>query len=442
MTAISDSPVNDKSASTQDNHEYQGQTAISPFNALDKYLSIPTNDQKQWWQLTGSLLGRMLRSAQYPVDQQYQYLTFFDRHIAPRLGPYPPRFRSSITVSGQPIELSINYQQYGPTQPVVRIGFEALDTHSGTERDPFNQLPASGLISSLSSLGLKGFDPALFFYFGHRHTVNVEEKAQLQGPLASRVRVKSQHGFGADLKNGTVLVKGYTFPGLKTVASGQSMSSLMTDSIFHLPEANPGQGQTCRDAWAVIDDYLSEVNGYNDLHLFSWDYVAPSNSRLKFYAVSIDLTWRKVQEVWTLNHRTATHAPTMQGLIYLRQLWDFIKPGASERELPEDRPAHVKDNETPLLWNYEMTPGSAVPLAKLYFSLHGVSDLDCARNLARFFEAVGWEELATGYLDTVKSYFPGYDLSKTSHLIMWVSFAYSEKTGVYLSVYYHSSGNV
>lgn len=37
---------------------------------------------------------------------------------------------------------------------------------------------------------------------------------------------------------------------------------------------------------------------------------------------------------------------------------------------------------------------------------------------------------------------PEHDLAKTSHLVMWVSYAYSEKTGVYVSVYYHSSGDV
>jgi hypothetical protein len=34
---------------------------------------------------------------------------------------------------------------------------------------------------------------------------------------------------------------------------------------------------------------------------------------------------------------------------------------------------------------------------------------------------------------------PERDLSKTARLTSWISFAYTEKTGVYLSVYYHSS---
>lgn len=34
---------------------------------------------------------------------------------------------------------------------------------------------------------------------------------------------------------------------------------------------------------------------------------------------------------------------------------------------------------------------------------------------------------------------PERDLSKTARLTSWISFAFSEKTGVYLSVYYHSS---
>ncbi|KAL4922911.1 aromatic prenyltransferase [Aspergillus aurantiobrunneus] len=416
--------------------------ATPAYQALTKYLTFPTNDQEQWWQRTGALLGRMLESTGYPVPQQYQYLTFFLKQVVPSLGPYPARFRSSVTVSGQPIELSVNYQQHGDTQPIVRIGCEALDSYSGTERDPFNQLPASAVISNLSRLGLDGFDPQLFSYFSLRHTINPEEKAQLQGPLAGRVLIKSQHGFGFDLKDGNVLAKGYSFPGLKTITSGQSMSALVTESITHIrPGKTDTDEPTCIDSWNMIDSYLAEVNGYSNVHLWSWDYVDPAKSRLKIYAASTELSWRKLEEAWTLNRRAAHHPANAQGLQYLRQLWDFMQLGDAERVLPADRPAHVKQNEPFLLWNYEMTPGEPIPIAKPYLSLHGVNDLACVRNLARFFDIVGWKDLAGTYPDTVKAYYPEYDLETTSHLVMWVSFSYSEKKGVYLSVYYHSSAD-
>ncbi len=377
-------------------------TPIPPFDALSKYLSLPTNHQEQWWHQTGSLLGRMLQSAQYPLDEQYQYLTFFERQVSPRLGPYPARFRSSVTVSGQPIELSVNYQQRGDTRPIVRIGFEAMDSYSGSSAiDPFNQLPASDVIRGLSRLGLKGFDPHLFTYFGFTHTLTEEEKARLADPeLASRVHLKSQYGFGIDLKNGSVVVKGYTFPGLKAIASGQSMSALITDSISQLqpPKAN------CVDAWEAVKSYLTETDGFNEFHVWSWDYVDPSMSRLKFYSVSPEFTWRKVEEVWTLNKRTAEDPANIEGLRHLRRLWDIIQPGDSKRQVLEDRPAHLKQHETPLLWNYEMTPGTPIPCAKPYISLHGINDLACVENLARFFEVVGWKDLAASYPGIVKAY--------------------------------------
>lgn len=34
---------------------------------------------------------------------------------------------------------------------------------------------------------------------------------------------------------------------------------------------------------------------------------------------------------------------------------------------------------------------------------------------------------------------PDLDISKTARLLLWVSFAYTEKSGVYLSVYFHPS---
>ncbi|BCS24043.1 uncharacterized protein APUU_40487S [Aspergillus puulaauensis] len=414
-------------------------TPIPPFDALSKYVSPPTNDQEQWWHHTGSLLGRMLQSAQYPLDQQYQYLKFFEGQVSPRLGPYPSRFRSNVTVSGDPVELSVNYQQRGGTRPIVRIGFEAMDSYSGSKIDPFNQLPASDVIRGLSRLELKGFDPHLFAYFGFRHTLTKEETDRLADPeLAGRTLLRSQYGFGLDLKNGSVVVKGYTFPGLKTVASGQSISELVTDSISQLSQPKA----SCADAWETVKGYMAETSSFNQFHVWSWDYVDPSLSRLKFYSVSNEFTWRKVEEVWTVNKLLAADPVNIEGLKYLRQLWDIIQPSDSERKVIEDRPAYIREHETPLLWNYEMTPGSPIPYAKPYFSMHGINDLACVENLARFFEVAGLKDLAASYPGIVKAYFPEHDLAKTSHLVMWVSYAYSEKTGIYLSVYYHSSGDV
>ncbi|KAL4744232.1 hypothetical protein BDW72DRAFT_109700 [Aspergillus terricola var. indicus] len=408
-------------------------SAPAPFDVLTTALTFPTRDQEQWWRKTGPMLGQMLASSGYTLDQQYQHLTFYHNQLVPRLGPHPATFHSSLTVSGLPMEFSINYQQKG-AHPTVRIGAEPIDSFSGTERDPFNQIPPAEMVSHFARAGLKGFDPQLYSYFEPKHTLTREQQARLPKEVPGGDKLKTQYAFGFDFKGDEVSLKGYSYPGLKATMAGQEVAKLVRDGVNDLKN----QGKLdCTEAWAAVEGYITELNGWGYHNLWAWDYVSPAKSRLKFYSFVMDVADKtKLEELWTLNGR-ATSPAHQEGLRYLKELWDIIDlKNVGKRDLPADAP-QLPEDAAPMVWNYELTAGNPLPFGKGYFPLQGLNDAGCIQKLVKFFELMGWKDLAAKYPETIQSFYPGLDLSKTSNLLMWVSYTYSEKTGVYLSIYNH-----
>lgn len=97
----------------------------TPFEVVTEEINLKTDNDRIWWQKAGTMLAKVLDSAEYTREEQHKYLKFYADVLLPHMGSYPQTFRSSITRSGLPIELSVNYQQSGRPL-VVRIGFEPL----------------------------------------------------------------------------------------------------------------------------------------------------------------------------------------------------------------------------------------------------------------------------------------------------------------------------
>ncbi|KAK2738332.1 hypothetical protein FQN57_007092 [Myotisia sp. PD_48] len=370
----------------------------TPFEKLSQNLNFRNESQHAWWNKTGSMLAKVLVTANYSLEEQHQYLAFYAQVLLPRLGPYPQEFRSSITRSGLPLELSINYQQYGK-KPAVRIGFEPLNALSGTGKDPFNKIPAMDLVATLLKLQLSDFDLQIWDIVTEDHIVNEVEEASIQGTKIDGGYIRSQTAFGFDLLgDGNISPKGYTFPALKCQLVGKPIAAVIADSVKRLQPL-----VDCSQAFSLVQSYLEETT-YDDRSFFSWDFVTPSKSRLKIYTGSNTVTWAKLEEVWTLGGRL-TSITTRKGLQYLQQLSNLIKINEGERTIEvafDDRKDTSK--ATPLLWNYEMRGGDPYPLAKIYFPVHGENDMRVITGVAQFFRVIGLDELGKSYVETVKSY--------------------------------------
>ncbi|KAI2791382.1 Brevianamide F reverse prenyltransferase [Penicillium oxalicum] len=380
----------------------------TPYTTLTRYRIFQDEHQKTWWEKTGPLLGKILASAGYSLARQFEAMTFYVEVLLPLLGPYPHHFRSAITRSGLPLEFSVNYQQLGNIEPVVRIGFEPVAAPSGRSEDPFNQEPIGCLLDCLKQLHLPGFDDALFRHFLETQTVNAAEKAQLalnsksdgggQKIAMEGSALTSQAAFGFDLKKETIAVKGYTFPALKCHASGQGFGQLLTNSIQPLKDQ-----MGAFPSFDMVNAYLEETNGYSQFAFWSFDCVDSYTSRLKLYSSHNEVVWSKIEEIWTLGGRA--QSPNVgTGLRYLKELWQLVKLSEGHRAFTGGFDDGKDSTPTPMVWNYEMKVGEPAPVTKFYFPIHGESDLDVVQGVAQFLTKIGLEKYGTDYEQTVREY--------------------------------------
>lgn len=369
--------------------------SVLVYKSLSRYLKFSENEEG-WWHKTAPLLNKILAAAKYDVHLQYRYLVFYYAACVSALGPYPQRFSSSITRSGLPVEFSVNYQNN--SKPIVRIGYEPISHLSGTERDPYNHKTASEIVATLSKIQ-PDFDPRLFNYFVHQLSVNKAESDVLNGANVEGSEMKSQTAFGFDLVNGEISVKGYAFPAMKCQVSQQSLSQLLKAAINGL------KGEfDC--AFGLVDEYMERCGGYNQFSFVSWDCVVPAKSRFKVYGVHNDVTWKKIEDIWTLGGQ-ATSGNVTKGLELLKELWTLIDLDEGERGYTgrfDDANDNGSNIQSPMVWNYELRPNNPWPLAKFYFPVHGENDMKIVKGLARFFENRGWTELARSYVQTVSSF--------------------------------------
>ncbi|KAJ5650268.1 aromatic prenyltransferase [Penicillium longicatenatum] len=142
-------------------------------------------------------------------------------------------------------------------------------------------------------------------------------------------------------------------------------------------------------------------------------------SRHKLYGRVKDMSWSKVEEVWTLGGRIDS-PESNRGFEYLQKLWTLLQIGNG----PHPLGIH-------LVWNYETKAGLKVPATKIYLPVYGLNDQDNVRAIAQYLTQIGLDAHGSAYEQTVGDFFPDLNLNQTDRLICWVSFAYTEKTGVY-----------
>jgi DMATS type aromatic prenyltransferase len=205
-----------------------------------------------------------------------------------------------------------------------------------------------------------------------------------------------------------MVVKGYKFPGARAKARGQPIWDLIADTVSHVRDITTTNKTRldCINAFALVCDYVSaKPDLYHDFTLFSWDYISPAQSRLKYYCVSSDTTWARVEELWSLGGRAQSMTHT-QGLPYLRKLWEILdlQEGArmfwGEGSYSDD--SVEEQDHAPMAWNYEMRDGKKLPLTKYYFPLYGMNDGVCVKRIAAFFAWMGWGEKAREFEGVAK----------------------------------------
>jgi DMATS type aromatic prenyltransferase len=289
------------------------------YTALAKSIDFKNDAEEKWWTSTAPLLAKILDSAGYTLAQQCQFLTLYNTLMIPNFGPYPHTWHSSITHSGLPVEFSVNYQC--DKQPTVRIGFEPASSISGTARDPYNMITVSNALNTMSRLNFMGFDSSLFHTLVSTLTLSDTESNLLDGAKLEGSKFKTQAAFGLDLKGQDVTVKTYLYPALKCKVSATALSELLDTAITQYANV-----PSCAQALSLVNEYMHQGNCYNQYSFIGFDCVDSSKSRLKVYGALLDITWNKVEELWTLGGRMASSEMNKKGLEYMRTLWEYLTP--------------------------------------------------------------------------------------------------------------------
>lgn len=352
-----------------------------------------------WLNITPPLFARMLALTNCTPSHKEAYMHFLTQTLIPLMGPYPQTFRSAVTRSGLPIEFSANYTQKSDGDPVWRIGFEPTGRHSGSTQDPYNQMAIGDLLKQLADLDLPGYDTTLFEHFVATHTVNEAEREILGSKkLEGSDLSPSQVAFGFDLRGGNISVKAYSFPALKCKVTGVDFGTLFRDSIDPL-RAKMGELPSLN----LVNEYMDEMHAWSQFAFFSWDCVEPSKSRLKLYSSTNFVTWRNMEEIWTLGGR-ALGDESLKGLSFLKRLWQLMGLNEGYRPFTGGFDDGTDSTPTPIIWNYEVKQGAAEPQTKIYFPVHGESDLATVRGLAIFLEEIGLARQGQTYEKMVRSF--------------------------------------
>ncbi|KAL5364387.1 aromatic prenyltransferase [Aspergillus floccosus] len=401
----------------------------TPYEILSRSLHFGNHDQERWWKETGPILADALEVAEYPVHLQYQHLLFYYRHALPALGPYtPPTIEQvkSIIPNGAKFELSVNFQNDTST---VRFDLDPTSHLAGTERDPFNEVMTSQMLSRLAEDGGKS-NNLLYHHFYNELSLSARDMSVLQGQDAGLPI--SQTLAAWDLRGGAYVLKMYWFALLKSAATGISAGKLVLDAVGKVKNTQES------GAFTMLKEYLVERESLDKTCLVSWDCVDPCSARLKVYNVEPDVTWTRVLDMWTLGGRLKSPA-TSKGIELLKLLWDCLEiPDGSHPFFDWDRPKQG-EGRAAMMMNWELHPGASVPEPKVYIPVVGEIDLQVAQRLSKFFDHIGWARLASSYTNSLCSIFSHVDLSVSDRVITCISFAYSEKNGPYLTAYYYTT---
>ncbi|PGH02492.1 hypothetical protein GX51_04660 [Blastomyces parvus] len=415
--------------------QQSGAADSQPYHLLNKCFTFPNIDQEEWWNRTGPVLGKLLSDAKYDVQHQFQYLCFYALNVIPFLGPFKPSrtpggYESSMGSRIGPLELSQNFTK---GRSIIRMNFEVTSHAANTGRDQTNRVALDEAVAKFKLLGI-GMNADLYHALRNSFLVTDEEEklAAKETDLAT-FPCKTQHNISLDFKDGDVMVKLYLYPRLKSMITAKPQRDIVLDAIRH------SAGGACDQPLEMVQNFLKTLPPTMDIELLACDLVDPKKSRFKIYIFDLQVDFESITRLWTLGGQL-NDPETLDGLSLLKDLWEAMNIPAGTRTMP-DRVNREGDppDRIPLVSNLEILPGKPFPQPKIYLPTLGISDKVIADGLTSFFGKHGYTELSKTYNQQISSLIPmpGSDIETSTDFQAWVSFAYTEKSGPYSTIYYH-----
>lgn len=363
------------------------------FHVLNKAFCFSNRDHERWWNSTAQMFAVMMEKANYDIHVQYKFLCIYRELVIPALGPYPEKdqsmqWKSHLTRFGLPLELSFNY-----SRSLLRFTFEPLGPHTGTPEDPFNTKAIGPVLQAFKAL-IPQLDLQWFDHFRRALVVSDEEARSLHDASPPLPVFKTQSMLGVDLSpSGDMILKGYIYPRMKSIAAATPKEKLMLDAI----KAADSQGRLLTPL-SILKELMAERAPSLMSHFISCDLLNPADSRIKVYCVERQLSLASIEGIWTLNGRRAD-PETLEGLRALRELWKVWPVTEGLCPLPDCfyEPRTSPHEQLPFMVNFTLSPNSLLPEPQIYFPAFGHSDKSVAEGLVTFFERKGWGGLAERY---------------------------------------------
>ncbi|KAH6697432.1 aromatic prenyltransferase [Plectosphaerella plurivora] len=399
-------------------------------------LYIPEQDRAFWSQRTSETLTALMRNAgSYTDEQAASHLRLLNDVVVPSFGPQPGPGAPTLpllTSNNSPFEPSWNITDRGAS--AIRFSFEPMGRNGGGTQDPFAQDMVAAILPAVASRA-HGIDLSWFEHFQKTLFLTKSEEAAALAHLPPGVRAPTSF-LAFDLDGSRAVFKAYFFPILKHVATGASCEDVAFSSIRSLPQAAP-----LLPAAARLEAYLAKGASVPvPLEMIAIDCIDPAaGARVKVYGRTESNAFDVVREVATLAGGVVD-AVTLEGLDILQGVWGLLhnRPGVASSE---NTPPKIWDTRHKgICYGFELKPGCEWPETKVYVPVWQYADSDAiiAKNLAAVFRGRGWA-VAEKYEDAVPECFPRSDTKTTTGSHSYVSFAFSGKKGVYMTMYYSIS---
>lgn len=356
---------------------------VTPRRRIETMSSSLDEDAEFWCNSTGSVLEAMMQKANYDINLQRAYLSFFCRYVASSLGKRPsaegkPRnWYSFMADDFTPIELSWSWAGSRPL-PKVRYSIEPIGPYAGTLLDPFNGQMTISLINKIwpkpLNLDLRSFNRL------YSDLLAFEPKGTNTNALCPASEPRSQTFMAFDLNDSGAMLKAYFIPNLKAIETGQSKIKLVRESLKkldcqHLPMFG---------AVELLSKFIDSrpANQPLELEIVGIDCVSLATSRIKIYVRSRLTSFESVVDIMTLGG-TLKDPGTEAGLAEVKELWRLVLSLDPEFSISE--PLHTMNHRTAgVLYYFEFLPQQRLPQPKVYIPVkhYGKNDFEIANGLS------------------------------------------------------------
>lgn len=353
------------------------------------------SDDEMWWATLSPPLLALMRIAKYSEEDRDRFAEFIRKELVPSLGPSPtpgclPQFDSFCNDDFSPAELSWNVCEGRST---IRFGFEPIGHLAGTSQDPFNALETTQIMSRLFANNTCS-DDTLWRHFSQELSVSPESAPTVVGRMRTNEHM-TVNTVSFDLR-GEIVPKVYFYPIAKALSLDMPAGELICDVVERL-------NINVVPALTVVRDFVHEskilYGNMIRLEYLSFDAIKPEQSRIKLYLRTPQTSLRRTREIYTLGGRlVGTEIDAC--LADLHYFWvDVLGVDDCDEELP-----FSTHRTAGIIFNFELRHGEPLPKPKVYILTrhYGGTDLAIAQGLGRFFQRLGWHQLAASYSSDVK----------------------------------------